>query len=1231
MYQSFYKQIKVLRSKKYVRNIGKILEVLLVTGKTSQYKSSVGVNESVLVVFHQNHSIGSNFQSITANTSLLLDRIIEFTIDDFYSWRGYFYASLIFLTDLVGRIVCNYGDYLTYVSGIKIESSIMGTIYRKNLYMSPAARKDYNSGKLMSLISVDVKRLQWFAEHLSDLLVLPIKISIIIFLMWKYIGVSTLAGVSVVVILFPVSFYVSRAGWKFSDKQMKVKDRRLKLMNEILNGIKILKLYAWEIPFAGRVSTTRNEEIKWIRFSFLCNIVSSFMFLCAPFMISLAAFATFLLIDSSNVLSPTKAFVTLTLMEQLRSGLFQFPDAIADLIQFNISIKRLRQFFCCDNKDKTVIGNCPENGEAVTMKEASFSWTSDSDCVLNNINLHVRQGQLIAIIGPVGAGKSSLLSSLLGELHKKSGSIDIVAYVPQVTWILNRSLKDNILLVKPMVGEKYNKILELCCLNPDLEILPAGDETEIGEKGVNLSGGQKLRVNLAQAVYQDKDVYLLDDPLSAVDVHVRKALFKDIIANTGLLKNKTRILVTHDVSVLSDVDLIVSMKDGAIDEMGTYNDLLNRRGSFARFVEEHSHVKVQEEEEIQDERMSVSRLNSKDSTKSNISLESGGGDQLVINAEKGSDADKQRYRLTEDEKMKVEVHRLIYINYVKQMSWPLFLGAVIGFMAYTAFQTGADIWLSKWSSDALRNETNKTSRTVWRLSIYGVLGLAQVVSSLLGNLFLIYGATRACERFHRFMLDSVLKSPMSFFDTTPAGRIINRFTTDMEILDNQLFYKIEGCLHCIFIAIACFIVIGMNTPIFLVSLIPLGMLYCFIMVLHLNTYRQIQRLESTRRSPIYSHFIESIQGVSSISAYGVEKDFIQAFEEKLDGCLVCTFNSFSCTRWLAVSLNAIGSVIIFIATILAVYNRHSLSPALVGLVVSYSLGVTDALKWFVRMYSDLENKSVSVERIDEYCHLKPEAPWDSKCEGFSDEWPQNGQISFEDYSTRYRENLDLILKEINLSIESSEKVGIIGRTGAGKSSITLSLFRIMEPTTGTIKIDDIDITKIGLHNLRSKLTIIPQDPILFTGSLRMNLDPNDEHSEDEIWASLEKSYLKTFVLNLNEALEHDIEEGGSNLSAGQRQLVCLARALLKNSKILVLDEATASVDMDTDQLIQNTIRTAFADRTVITIAHRINTVLDYDKIVVLESGHIVEVGNPTNLLENENSRFYLMNKEAGLI
>ncbi|GBN46101.1 Multidrug resistance-associated protein 1, partial [Araneus ventricosus] len=656
---------------------------------------------------------------------LLLDRIIDFATDDFYSWRGTFYAVLLFLVDFVGKTLSNNSVHLMSISSIQFQSALMGAIFRKNLSMANSARKDYNSGNLMSLLTVDVKRIQWFAMQFAALLIVPFKLALIIFIMWQYIGISTLSSIAVIGVLFPFSYYVSRIGWKFSDKQMEVKDFRLKLMNEILNGIKILKLYAWEIPFAGRVSTARNEEIKWIRYSFFTYLVTGFVYNCAPFMVSIAAFATFLLIDRNNVLTPTKAFVTLTLMEQLRYALFELPDAVADLIQFNISLKRLRNYFCCENKDEKVVGNDPEKGETITVKKASFSWTSDSDCVLKDIDLHVPVGKLIAIIGPVGSGKSSLLSALLGELYNRSGSVDLkgsIAYVPQVTWVLNRSLKNNILLVKHMVEEKYNKIVDLCCLRTDLEILPAGDETEIGEKGVNLSGGQKLRVNLAQAVYQDKDVYFLDDPLSAVDVHVRKSLFSDVIGNSGLLKNKTRILVTHDTSVLSDVDLIVSMKDGKIDEMGTYQELLSNKGSFASFMEEHSTRKTTVGNEV----LSISRLNLGGSEKSTDLSELGGGDQLLINAEKCPVDEEVKYRLTDDEGMEIGgVRRRIYFNYVKQMGMPVFISSTIGILAYVSFEAGGNIWLSKWSSDAAKNATSNSSQTIWRLSIYGTFGLAQ--------------------------------------------------------------------------------------------------------------------------------------------------------------------------------------------------------------------------------------------------------------------------------------------------------------------------------------------------------------------------------------------------------------------------------------------------------------------------------------------------------------------------
>nr|XP_042912522.1 multidrug resistance-associated protein 1 [Parasteatoda tepidariorum] len=698
--------------------------------------------------------------------------------------------------------------------------------------------------------------------------------------------------------------------------------------------------------------------------------------------------------------------------------------------------------------------------------------------------------------------------------------------------------------MKHLVEEKYDKVLDLCCLRPDLEILPAGDNTEIGEKGVNLSGGQKQRVSLARAVYQDKDIFLLDDTLSAVDVHVRKALFDDIIGNDGLLRKKTRILVTHDVSMLHKVDIIISMKDGRIEEVGSYQDLLSQNKSFTDFIQEHTSQKNLEENTDENKKM-LCRYISTDSTSSKNSEDGLNKDQK-LNPFDAIETEKT-YRLIEDERMVVgKVHRHVYWTYMKNMSCPLWVITVFGFLCYVIMETYGNIWLGKWTSDNGVNGTHSISTSTYRLEIYSALGLGQAIFIIVGSLSLAYGVITAAGRFHNKMLNSLIKSPMSFFDSTPMGRITNRFSSDLDVIDTEIYSQIESWLNCILYAFASFYMIGRNAPIFLASLPPLGIIYYIFLKLHLNTYRQIRRLESTTKSPIYSQLLESIQGVSSIGAYKVQEEFIESFERKLNNHMVCFCSTIGSKRWFNFWLNMLGSIIVFISIFLAVNNRHNLTAADIGLMITYTLNITDAIKWFIRNSCHLEDKSISVERVDEYCKLDSE-------------------------------------------------VGIIGRTGAGKSSITMGLFRIIEPVTGTIFIDDVDISKMGLHKLRSKLTIIPQDPVLFTGTLRSNLDPSNEYSDDALWQSLERSHLKSFVTTLDDGLNHNVEENGGNLSAGQKQLVCLARALLKNTKILVLDEATASVDIQTDNFIQNTIRTAFAKSTVITIAHRLNTVLDYDK------------------------------------
>merc|ERR1719195_1259356 len=523
-----------------------------------------------------------------------------------------------------------------------------------------------------------------------------------------------------------------------------------------------------------------------------------------------------------------------------------------------------------------------------------------------------------------------------------------------------------------------------------------------------------------------------------------------------------------------------------------------------------------------------------------------------------------------------------------------------------------------------------TRRNIF-LGVYGAGGVAQAIGAVIASLLLYLSTISGGRGLHQKMLHRIMHAPMSFFDTTPQGRILNRFGKDVDVLDSQMPFILRGWMTCLLSVISTFLVIMVATPL---AILPIFIVLCgyyFVQRIYVSASRQLKRLESTSRSPIYSHFGETINGASVIRAYGLQNTFIKESEKRVDKNHQATFCAVVANRWLAVRLEFVGNCIIFAAALFAVLGRDSLSPGIIGLSVSYALQVTQTLNWLVRMSSELETNVVAVERLQEYSMIDTEAEWEEGELKTEDSWPQTGKISLKNYSTRYREGLDLVLHNISADINGGERVGIVGRTGAGKSSLTLALFRLIEPAQGKIKIDGLDISKLGLHNLRSKLTIIPQDPVLFSGTLRHNLDPFEQYSDEAVWAALRQSHLSEFVTGLQSGLEHEVAEGGENLSVGQRQLICLARALLRKTKILVLDEATAAVDLETDDLIQATLREAFKDCTVLTIAHRLNTVLDYDKIIVMKDGQVAEYDEPQALLANKSTIFYSMCNAANLV
>ncbi|XP_010213933.1 PREDICTED: canalicular multispecific organic anion transporter 2 isoform X2 [Tinamus guttatus] len=1149
-----------------------------------------------------------------------------------------------------------------FVSGMRLRTGIIGMIYRKSLVITNSAKRSSTVGEIVNLMSVDAQRFMDLMTFLNMLWSAPLQIFLALYFLWQTLGPSVLAGVAVMVLLIPLNAAIAMKTRAFQVEQMRHKDSRIKLMNEILSGIKVLKLYAWEPSFAAKVLEIRKNELRVLKKSAYLNSLSTFAWISAPFLVALTTFAVYVSVDEKNILDAEKAFVSLSLFNILRFPLSMLPQVISSIAQTSVSLKRIQQFLSHDELDP----NCVETkaiapGYAITVTNGTFSWGKEFKPSLKDINLLVPSGSLVAVVGHVGCGKSSLVSALLGEMEKLEGEVAVkgsVAYVPQQAWIQNATLKDNILFGQTRNEQKYQNVLEACALKTDLEVLPGGDQTEIGEKGINLSGGQRQRVSLARAVFSNADIYLLDDPLSAVDSHVAKHIFDRVIGPDGVLKGKTRILVTHGISFLPQVDHIVVLVDGKVSEMGSYQELLKQNQAFSEFLRNYSLDEDIEEDEPTMEEEEVLLAEDTVSIHTDLADNEPVTNEVrkqflrqlsVISSEGGECPNKMSTRRRVCEKKPAEppvpkknhnekliqaessetgrVKLAVFWQYMKAVSPVVSLVICFLYCCQNAAAIGANVWLSDWTNEPVVNGTQLN--TTMRIGVYAALGLLQGILVLISSFTLAMGGIKAARTLHAGLLENKFHTPQSFYDTTPTGRIINRFSKDIYVIDEVIPPTIMMFLGTFFTSLSTMIVIIASTPLFAVVIVPLALLYFFVQRFYVATSRQLKRLESVSRSPIYSHFSETITGASVIRAYGREKSFVAISDLKVDENQKSYYPGIVSNRWLGIRVEFVGNCVVLFAALFAVIGKNSLNAGLVGLSVSYALQVTMSLNWMVRMTSDLETNIVAVERIKEYSETETEAPWVIEDKRPPADWPSKGELEFVNYSVRYRKGLDLVLQDLNLQVHGGEKIGIVGRTGAGKSSMTLCLFRILEAVKGEIKIDGVKISDIGLHDLRSKLTIIPQDPVLFSGTLRMNLDPFNKYSDEEIWKALELSHLKRFVSSQPSTLDYECSEGGENLSVGQRQSVCLARALLRKTRVLVLDEATAAVDLETDDFIQMTIRTQFEDCTVLTIAHRLNTIMDYTRVLVLDKGAIAEFDTPANLIASKGI-FYSMAKDAGL-
>uniref|UniRef100_A0A668AGE1 Multidrug resistance-associated protein 1 n=1 Tax=Myripristis murdjan TaxID=586833 RepID=A0A668AGE1_9TELE len=1180
------------------------------------------------------------------------------------SWQGYFYTALLFICTCLQTLILQKYFHVCFVTGMRLRTAVIGAVYRKALVISSAARRTSTVGEIVNLMSVDAQRFMDLITYLNMIWSAPLQVVLALYFLWQNLGPSVLAGVAVMILMVPVNAVIAMKTKTYQVAQMKSKDNRIKLMNEVLNGIKVLKLYAWELAFKDKVSAIRESELRVLKKTAYLGAVSTFTWVCAPFLVALSTFAVYVLIDENNVLDAQKAFVSLALFNILRFPLNMLPMVISSIVQASVSMKRLRVFLSHEELQEDSVER-----KAVSGCQNTFSFCS--------LNVCIPEGSLVAVVGHVGSGKSSLLSALLGEMEKLEGTVAVkgsVAYVPQQAWIQNATLKDNIVFGQERKESWYLRVVEACALLPDLEVLPAGDSTEIGEKGVNLSGGQKQRVSLARAVYCNCAVYLLDDPLSAVDAHVGKHIFDKVIGPQGLLKDRTRVLVTHGLSYLPQADLILVMVDGKITEMGSYLELMAREGAFAEFLRTyatadqadnntsktntHTRCPLAQWMDCHCHRYLCGRvilgtqasrsknsihflqmqcyvicvillyfyMTSSQGVQSSSSMAQRGKEGEVLgkkakNAEVG--------KLTEADKANTgQVKLSVFWEYMKAIGLLLSFISLLFFFTHHLASLFSNYWLSLWTDDPVINGTQPNRQM--RLGVYGALGLSQGIAVLCYSLSVSIGGILASRYLHQTMLYDVLRSPMSFFERTPSGNLVNRFAKETDTIDSVIPSIIKMFMGSMFNVLGACVIILIATPLVAIIIPPLGLLYFFVQRFYVSSSRQLKRLESVSRSPVYTHFNETLLGTTVIRAFGEQHRFISESDRRVDHNQKAYYPSIVANRWLAIRLEFVGNCIVTFAALFAVMARESLSPGIMGLSISYALQLTASLTWLVRMSSDIETNIVAVEKVKEYSDTEKEAEWRHEPSSLPPGWPTGGDIEIRGLGLRYRADQDLAIRNITVSIQAGEKVGIVGRTGAGKSSLTLGLFRIIEAAEGQIFIDGVDIAKLGLHELRSRITIIPQDPVVFSGSLRMNLDPFDSYSDEEVWRALELAHLKSFVSGLPDKLNHECCEGGENLSLGQRQLLCLARALLRKTKILVLDEATAAVDLETDNLIQSTIRTQFEDCTVLTIAHRLNTIMDYTRVLVLDKGEVAEFDSPSALIANRGI-FYKMAKDSGLV
>ncbi|KAK9376594.1 uncharacterized protein V1513DRAFT_483259 [Lipomyces chichibuensis] len=1253
---------------------------------------------------------------------------------------AWFYVVSLFVVSTVGAIFTAQSLWGFRKMAIKIRSLLIGEIYAKALKRKAvasaeelkqatngklyepaddtsstsntnkddvnnkitASRSSLSMGAVINLMSVDAIRISDSLANLNQLVKGLTMIVAAFILLYGNLGLSALVGMVTMFLVLPINYAYSKGFARISAALMTVGDQRTHITNEILQSIKIIKFFAWEAMFKADLLEIRKEELRKLRQQYLLWAAAVIVWFGFPTILTLVTFGFYTLVEKKD-LTASVAFSSVALFNLVRTPMDRLAQLVSDVIDTKVSLDRIHRFMDEETTDKyeqLSVSRGPDS-PYIGFENATLTWGANENSQkfgLRNLNIDFKIGEITLVIGPTGAGKTSLLMGLLGEMTLLEGHVflpgvsceyghhidpatglsDSVAYCSQQPWLLNDSIKNNILFGSPYDQVRYHACIEACALRHDLEILEAGDKTEVGEKGIALSGGQKQRISLARALYSQAKHLLLDDCLSAVDSHSALWIYENGILGP-LMFGRTCILVSHNVALtVVGANYIVVLNNGTVQFQGT--------------PEEAFDVGVLGDDEILQQSISSrnsSMAVSRSASSANLMVKQHTAvgapteesrkkvtDEVEVTEDVLENCQEQRVCQPKNQPLPVvqveesEVGQVkwgVYLTYFKSMG-PLWYWLIVS-IAFAGQQGGLVVqswWIREWgnSQSDISDQSNGVTTdvhsfeerlrsghgVVYYLWIYALISVIYMIISFCREGVVFIGSLRASAQLFERLLQRVLRAPPRFFDATPVGRILNRFSKDIEIIDQEVAGNLLSLMHSIVALAIILILITSILPRFLFAAVLICLIYYVINIFYLRSSRELKRIQSITRSPIYQHFGETLAGLSTIRAYACERRFMYQNLIYIETNLRPYTLLWACNRWMCLLVQSAGGLVATFAGTFVLLSRGSIDSGLAGLVLTYAITFSENMLYLVMLYAVTEMDMNSVERINEYLQLDQEAPEIIESCQPPVGWPSKGAITVHDLSLRYTPELPTVIHNVSFDVKPGSKVGVVGRTGAGKSTIVSAFFRFLEPVTGSIVIDDVDISKIGLHDLRVALTIIPQDPTLFSGTIRSNLDPFNRYTDSAILGALRRVHLidnegfrygsseNTLAsssddndnpVNVFYNLESPITEGGTNLSQGQRQLMCLARSLLKSPRVIILDEATASIDYNTDTLLQKTIREEFNDTTILTIAHRLRSIIDYDVILVMDEGTVKEYDNPHLLLQKKDSIFRAMCASSG--